>query len=110
MTKRAQKWYFEDYQNQDLVTIDDAKKHTKEHGFYFVAGVNTNFQIALEKLKSVEIDSCRRTQVQIDATIISTVEMVNCKSTTVWVMNKVGSIAMDHGWLRHCLLGCQCCP
>lgn len=95
MTKRAQKWYFEDYQNQDLVTIDDSKKHSKEHGFYFVAGVNTNFRIGLEKLKSVELDSCRRTQVEINASIISTVEMVNCKNTTVWIMNKVGAIAID---------------
>jgi len=95
--KRGQTWFFNDYQNmqgESMVKIDNEEEYDLKKSLYLCAAINADFQVG-NKVKTITLDSCKRTRVQVDKDIISSIELVNCSSCTIFVNGTVPSITMD---------------
>jgi len=79
----------ENYSDGEIV-IDKADMKA---GVYITMSDDTKFTIP-QKVKSVTIDSCIKCDVILNE-VVSTVEMVNCKSVTLWLLDKAPSVAVD---------------
>lgn len=83
------RWMAENYNEGDHV-LDKADMKSN---VYITNCDDTRFTIS-GKVKSVTIDSCIKCEIIISE-VISTVEMVNCKSVSLWLQDKAPSIAVD---------------
>jgi len=95
-TRRGQTWFLEYFQ-EGLIEIngDLLKGLNIGHGIFVSQCFNCNFMVPQGvKLKSICLDGCQRVQFQ-TADIVSTVEMVNCKNTTLWCNGVVPSVTVD---------------
>jgi len=96
-SKRGHTWFFNDYQNmqgESMVKIDDADEYDIKKSLYFCAAINTDFHSSV-KVKTITLDSCKRTRVQVDGDIVSSIELVNCANCTIFVNGVTPSITMD---------------
>lgn len=96
-SKRGHTWFFENYQNYQgdgRVTIDNAEEYDMKKSLYFCGAINSDFLVNV-KVKTITLDSCKRTRVQIDSDIISSIELVNCANCTIYVNGVSPSVTMD---------------
>jgi len=96
--KRGLTWFFNDYQNMGgadgMTVIDNAEEYPMRMSLYLCAGINSDFKVGT-KVKTITLDSCKRVQVQVDADILSSIELINCSNCTIFVNGTVGTITMD---------------
>merc|ERR1719499_1707897 len=95
--KRGQTWFFNDYQNmqgETMVKIDNAEEYDMKKSVYICAAINSDFQVDV-KIKTITLDSCKRTRIQVDKDVISSIEMINCSNCTVYVNGVSPSITLD---------------
>jgi len=83
------RWMAENY-NEGEHTIDKADIKSN---VYISMCDDSTFTIT-GKVKSVTVDSCIKCNIIINE-VVSTVEMVNCKSVTLWLQDKTPSVAID---------------
>jgi len=95
-TKRGKTWFLEYYQ-EGLITINDdlLKGLSLKDGIFISGSLNCQFMIPEGvKVKSIVLDGCNRVQLQ-TWDVVSTVEMVNCKNSTLWLNGVVPSVTVD---------------
>jgi len=83
------RWMAENY-NEGEITFEKADMKAT---VYITMCDDTRFTIP-QKVKSVTIDSCIKCDV-IVGEVVSTIEVVNCKSVTLWLQDKAPSVAVD---------------
>lgn len=96
-SKRGHTWFFNDYQNHQgdtMVKIDNAEEYDMKKSVYICAAINSDFQVDV-KIKTITLDSCKRTRIQVDKDVISSIEMINCSNCTVYVNGVSPSITLD---------------
>merc|ERR1719205_291584 len=100
--KRGLTWFFNDYQNmqgESMVKIDNEEEYDLRKSLYLCAAINADFQVG-NKVKTITLDSCKRTRVQVDKDIVSSIELVNCSVPSI-TMDKCDSpqiIFTQGGW------------
>jgi len=92
--KRGLMWQFLDYQNQEDVVLDDEKDYAMKHSLYFADAINSVFTIN-NKVKTVSLDSCKKTSFVINCDLVSEISMVNCQGCKIQMNGKVGSYSLD---------------
>lgn len=95
--KRGQTWFFNDYQNMqdaNMVLVEGEEEYDIKKSIYVCAAINSDFKINV-KVKTVTLDSCKRARIQVDKDIVSSIELINCSSCTVYVNGVSPSITMD---------------
>jgi len=91
--KRGNMWQFLDYQNQEDVVLE-GDDYQMKHGLYFADCINSIFTLNT-KVKTVSLDSCKKTSFVINCDLVSEISMVNCQGCKIQMNGKVGSYALD---------------
>jgi len=91
--KRGNMWQFLDYQNQEDVVLE-GEDYQMKHGLYFADCINSVFTLNT-KVKTVSLDSCKKTSFVINCDLVSEISMVNCQGCKIQMNGKVGSYALD---------------
>jgi len=92
-TKRGFTWMIEYYQDSHEEINDMDGKLTLKNGLFFSQCLNQTF-IVNPKVKSIMIDSCQKCRIQIHD-VVSAVELVNCKSVTLYCNGVIPSVTID---------------
>jgi len=83
------RWMVENYDDvQEVMDKADSKQNV-----YIAMCDNCVFEVK-NKVKSITLDSLVKCQIVVDE-VISTVEMINCKSTTIIVKGKAPTVSVD---------------
>jgi len=91
--KRGNMWQFLDYQNQEDVVLE-GEDYEMKHGLYFADCINSIFTLN-SKVKTVSLDSCKKTSFVINCDLVSEISMVNCQGCKIQMNGKVGSYSFD---------------
>jgi len=92
--KRGLMWQFLDYQNQEDVVLDDENEYQMKHALYFADAINSMFTIN-NKVKTITLDSCKKTSFVVNTDLVSEISMVNCQGCKIQMNGKVGSYSLD---------------
>jgi len=92
--KRGMMWQFLDYQNQEDVVLDDENEYLMKHSLYFADAINSMFTVN-NKVKTISLDSCKKTSIVVNTDLVSEISLVNCQGCKIQMNGKVGSYSFD---------------
>lgn len=81
----------ENYADRNDLRVDEC---AVSHVVYISNCRNVTVEVASQKVKSIMVDSCAKTNV-ICNDVLSTVELVNCDGVKVWAKGKAVSFGVD---------------
>jgi len=92
--KRGHTWQFLDYQNITDTVLDNEEDYQMKSGLYFADCINSVFTIN-NKVKTITLDSCKKTSFVVNQDLVSEISLVNCRGCKIQVNGKIGSYALD---------------